>query len=57
MVSTYADGSFIGTDDINPVANSTSNLTLEVLKLEVVPDGTVRWMISGSMTGHLLSLM
>ena len=28
MVSTYADGSFIGTDDINPVANSTSNLTL-----------------------------
>ena len=28
MVSTYADGSFIGTDDINPVANSTSSLTL-----------------------------
>ena len=28
MVSTYADGSFIGTDDISPVANSTSNLTL-----------------------------
>ena len=28
MVSTYADGSFIGMDDINPVANSTNSLTL-----------------------------
>ena len=51
MVSTYADGSFIGTDDINPVANSTSSLTLG-LKLEEVPDGMVRWMISDSMIGH-----
>jgi hypothetical protein len=28
MLSCYADGSFIATDDINPVADSSSNLTL-----------------------------